>query len=112
MTKQEFLSNWKWASIRWNNVSLDKDTVSSLYEDYKGFSYNALAKALRLIYNNGATYLELPKLYKLTKDLYNDELLSRPQLDQPKNVNGLNDYLKANNFKSIKDAIRQNRSKK
>jgi len=112
MNKQEFLSNLKWASIRWSNVSLDKDTVSSLYDDYKGFSYNSLAKALRLLYENGSTYLELPKLYKITKDLHNDELITRPQLDQPKNINELKEYLKENNFTSIKDAIKHNRSKK
>lgn len=111
MTKEEFLSNWKWASIRWSNVSLDRDTVSSLYDDYKGFSYNSLSKALRLLYNNGTTFLELPKLYKLTKDLHNDEIVNLPKLEQAKNKNGLKDYLKANNFKNIKDAIKSNRSK-
>ena len=111
MTKNEFAVNLKWASIRWPNVKLDNDdTLNSLYEDFKGFSATSMAKALKLIFESGATFLEWPKLIKLTKEIYSDELISLPALNKPKVENGLNDYLKANNFKSIKDAIRKSRS--
>lgn len=112
MTKQEFLSNLNWAKVRWPNFSFDKNTVASLYDDYKGFSSTALAKALRLLYNGGNSYLDLPKLFKLTKDCYNDELTSLPQLPQPKIKNGLKDYLDKNNFKNLKDAIRYTKNNK
>jgi len=109
MTKNEFATNLKWASIRWPNINLDNDSLNSLYEDFKGFSTTSLAKALKLLFDNGNTFLEWPKLLKLTKDMYNEELLSLPRLEQPKVKDGLKEYLKANNFKSIKDAIKVKR---
>ena len=106
MTKNEFASNLNWANIRWPNLNLTNDSLNSLYEDFKGFSSSSLSKALKLLFNNGNTFLEWPKLLQLTKDMYSDELLDRPRLDQPKNENGLKDYLKENNYKNIKDAIK------
>ena len=77
-----------------NDLNLTNDSLNSLYEDFKGFSSSSLSKALKLLFNNGNTFLEWPKLLQLTKDMYSDELLDRPRLDQPKNENGLKDYLK------------------
>ena len=60
---------------------------------------------ITLIYKNGDSFLSLPKLYKLTNDLYNDEFLVQA-LPSPVEKNGLKKYLKDNNFKNLKDAIK------
>ena len=107
LSKKEFITCLDWANVRWPNLDLSKDSVASLYDDYKNFSYSSLFKALNLIYKNGDNFLSLPKLYKLTSDLYNDEFIVKA-LPSPKEKNGLKKYLKENNFKNLKDAIRYN----
>jgi len=107
MDRLSFARCFGWASIRWPNINTSKEALDSLYEDYKGFSDCSLVKALNLLYENGDQYLELPKLYKLTKDLYNQEILDNQNaLPKPKVENGLKEYLEQNNYKSIKDAIK------
>lgn len=107
MDRLDFAKCFGWASLRWPTLNTSNEMLDSLYEDYKGFSNRSLAKALSLLYENGDQYLELPRLYKLTKDLYNQEILdSQNALPKPKVENGLKEYLEQNNFKNIKDAIR------
>ena len=111
MDRLAFAKCFEWASLRWPTLNTSIEALDSLYEDYKGFSDRSLTKALSLIYENGDQYLELPKLYRLTKDLYNQEILdNRNALPSPTVENGLKDYLKQNNYKNIKDAIRKIRS--
>jgi hypothetical protein len=112
MDKIAFLKCLDWANVRWPNLSLDKKIISSLYEDYKGFSEIALANALALIYQNGAQFLDLPKLYKLTKEQNDLIHLDNKKLPRPIYKNGLKQYLKDNNFKTLKDAIQYEQNNK
>ena len=106
MEKWEFLGAMEWANGRWPNLALDPEKLESLYKDYVNHSGVALSNALDLLYKNGAEFLSLPKLKRLTIEEETKLVFDgKPQLKPLKEMSGLSDYLKANNYKSLSESI-------
>jgi len=111
MTKEQFEHWVQYIQLRWGK-KYSKHEISSLYDDYKDFSDEAVGKAVIEQYSADTEYFSWSKLKNRSREIHYDNLREIQDnnfiagiLENPKNKSGLDDYLKSQGWKSFDEAV-------